>query len=120
MRGRSFHSSTIFACDPLALTQQGTRYFLNFTKVNFVFKITNAKVLISLRRSTQLNLNQTVGNAALYSDFKFKFYTQIKKYAEENAKESSRKSLTQSKHDSNDTESLNLSTSIESPVSVSS
>jgi len=49
---------------------------------------------------------------------------QDKKYAQAttNAKESSRKSLTQSNHDSNvnDTESLNLTKGSESPMSVSS
>lgn len=66
----------------------------------------------------------------MYFNFKFNFNnsnnnrSQVpdKKYAQYNAKESSRKSLTPSNHDSNvkDTESLNQTKGSESPMSVSS
>jgi hypothetical protein len=89
----------------------------------------------STKNSTLLKLGQKVDTASLYSYFysfnkekvKDKKYAQEtenakKSQATENAKESSRKSLTQSNHDSNnkDTEYLNLTKGIESPLSVSS
>ena len=56
MRGRSFHSSTTFACDPLAWTPKGTEYFLIFTKVNFVSSLSlQLGLQLSLQLSLQLN-----------------------------------------------------------------
>ena len=184
MRGRSFHSSATFACDPLALTHKGKGYFFNFEPNTFaslascplahassarngvlclfpmlgfllppivrsktnkgtgceassrgsrcslaslglalwatvalrVFILIWIWILIKIRTQVQLNAQVKI----ITTGHKFS----IKKYAQatDNAKESSRKSLTQSNHDSNvkDTESLNLTKGSESPMSVSS